>query len=156
MAILINTAWNTKLFPRLQSLWGQHGAYLGPVGPRWVPCWPHEPSYRGLYNPLQFLISLHVIWKKWFNIINQMKWYVYGSYFAHSMMNTSLIYRLRILWIGNNATYKVTSDKSSLSESRSTKTFPLDFPHVKNASTKCSWQCFITWIYIKLQSPAIM
>ena len=23
--------------------WGQHGAHLGPVGPRWAPCWPHEP-----------------------------------------------------------------------------------------------------------------
>ena len=21
------------------------GAHLGPVGPRWVPCWPHEPCY---------------------------------------------------------------------------------------------------------------
>ena len=32
---------------RKQSLWGQHGAHLGPVGPRWAPCWPHEPSYQG-------------------------------------------------------------------------------------------------------------
>ena len=22
-----------------------HGAHLGPVGPRWAPCWPHEPCY---------------------------------------------------------------------------------------------------------------
>ena len=22
--------------------------HLGPVGPRWAPCWPHEPSYQGL------------------------------------------------------------------------------------------------------------
>ena len=34
--------------PRQQSSWGQHGAHLGPVGPRWAPCWPHEPCYRGL------------------------------------------------------------------------------------------------------------
>ena len=27
--------------------WGQHGAYPGPTGPRWVPCWPHEPCYLG-------------------------------------------------------------------------------------------------------------
>ena len=23
--------------------WG----HLGPVGPRWAPCWPHEPCYQG-------------------------------------------------------------------------------------------------------------
>ena len=22
-----------------------HGAYMGPTGPRWAPCWPHEPCY---------------------------------------------------------------------------------------------------------------
>ena len=27
------------------SSWRQHGAYLGPVGPRWAPCWPHKPCY---------------------------------------------------------------------------------------------------------------
>ena len=31
--------------PREQSSWGQHSAHLGPVGPRWAPCWPHEPCY---------------------------------------------------------------------------------------------------------------
>ena len=25
---------------------GQHGAHLDPVGPRWAPCWPHEPCYQ--------------------------------------------------------------------------------------------------------------
>ena len=29
---------------------GQHGAHLGPVGPRWAPCWPHETCYQGVYN----------------------------------------------------------------------------------------------------------
>ena len=24
-----------------------HGAHLGLVGPRWAPCWPHEPCYQG-------------------------------------------------------------------------------------------------------------
>ena len=33
--------------PRSQSSWGQHGAHLGPVGPRWALCWPHEPCYHG-------------------------------------------------------------------------------------------------------------
>ena len=29
------------------SPWGQHGAHLGPVDPRWAPYWPHEPCYLG-------------------------------------------------------------------------------------------------------------
>ena len=24
------------------------GAHLGPVGPRWAPCWPHEPCCQGI------------------------------------------------------------------------------------------------------------
>ena len=24
-----------------------HGANMGPVGPRWALCWPHEPCYQG-------------------------------------------------------------------------------------------------------------
>ena len=33
--------------PRLWGSWGLHGAHLGPTGPRWAPCWPHEPCYQG-------------------------------------------------------------------------------------------------------------
>ena len=32
--------------PRLQGSWVQHGAHLGPVGPKWAPCWPHESCYQ--------------------------------------------------------------------------------------------------------------
>ena len=27
-----------------------HGAHLGPVSPRWAPCFPHEPCYQGTYK----------------------------------------------------------------------------------------------------------
>ena len=37
---------NLKPYPREQSLCGQHGAHLGPVGPIWASCWPHEPCYQ--------------------------------------------------------------------------------------------------------------
>ena len=39
---------------------GQHGAHLGPVGPRWAPCWPHEPCYQGClpYTSYHSLISI--------------------------------------------------------------------------------------------------
>ena len=36
---------------------GQHGVHLGPVGPRWAPCWPHELCYQGycFHIPCVFL-----------------------------------------------------------------------------------------------------
>ena len=37
-----------SLYPDNKVHGGQHGAHLGPVGPRWAPCWPHEPCYRGI------------------------------------------------------------------------------------------------------------
>ena len=51
-AVLYAISWLTMLIwsfpvrfwcydPWLQGSWGQHGAHLGPTGPRWVPCWPH-------------------------------------------------------------------------------------------------------------------
>ena len=33
-----------------QGSWGQHGAHLGPTGPRWAPSWPHELCYLGQYS----------------------------------------------------------------------------------------------------------
>ena len=35
------------LQPQMIKFMGQHGAHLGPTGPRWAPCWPHEPCYQG-------------------------------------------------------------------------------------------------------------
>ena len=34
--------------PWWQGSWGQHGAHLGPVGPMWAPCRPHEPCNLGM------------------------------------------------------------------------------------------------------------
>ena len=36
-----------KKHPWWQGSWGQRGAHLGPTGPRWTPCWPHELCYLG-------------------------------------------------------------------------------------------------------------
>ena len=36
--------------PSWQDSWGQHGAQLGPIGPMWAPCWPHEPHYLGRFE----------------------------------------------------------------------------------------------------------
>ena len=40
----------TPHIPRQQSSLDQHGAHMSLVGPRWAPCWPHEPCYQGCYN----------------------------------------------------------------------------------------------------------
>ena len=47
--------------PRKQRSWGQHGAHLGPVGPRLAPCWPHEPCYQGIYGKAVFDVSFQLL-----------------------------------------------------------------------------------------------
>ena len=32
-----------------------HGANMGPTGPRWAPCWPHELCYLGKTAQWEFL-----------------------------------------------------------------------------------------------------
>ena len=44
-------------YPRELSSWGQHGAHLGLVGPRWAQCWPHEPCYQGMITPVQLMLQ---------------------------------------------------------------------------------------------------
>ena len=39
--------FSTDDYTRQQGSCGQHRAHLGPVGPRWAPCRPHEPRYPG-------------------------------------------------------------------------------------------------------------
>ena len=36
--------------PKWQGSCSQHGAHLGPTGPRWTPCWPHEPCCLGCFS----------------------------------------------------------------------------------------------------------
>ena len=43
---------------RQQGSWDLHGAHLGPTGPRWALCWPHEPCYQGGH----ILTAWHWIW----------------------------------------------------------------------------------------------
>ena len=32
---------------QITKFMGQNGTHLGPVGPRWAPCWSHKPCYQG-------------------------------------------------------------------------------------------------------------
>ena len=79
---------STKAKIRLQALiarfMGQHGAHLGPTGPRWAPCWTHELCYRGgssicgcdpneklleTKNSIEIIdawfITMTVLWARW-------------------------------------------------------------------------------------------
>ena len=38
------------LHPCWQGSWGQHGAHLGPTGPRWAPRLPHDLCYLGYFG----------------------------------------------------------------------------------------------------------
>ena len=60
------TYWLTY-HPREQGSWGQHGAHLGPVGPRWAPCGPHEPCYQWclLYLSCMPFISPQLMGCEW-------------------------------------------------------------------------------------------
>ena len=46
--------------PWYQSSWGQHGAHLGPTGPRWAPCQLLEPCYMGssLWKPRGTIVNI--------------------------------------------------------------------------------------------------
>ena len=44
----MHAIWTSE-YSWLQGSWGQHGAHLGPVGPRCAPCWPHELCYLRLH-----------------------------------------------------------------------------------------------------------
>ena len=46
---IVRKVWK-KQVPWWQGSWGQHGAHLGPVVPRWAPCRPHEPCYLGQHQ----------------------------------------------------------------------------------------------------------
>ena len=37
----------TVMGPQTANFMGPTWGHLGPVGPRWAPCWPHEPCYQG-------------------------------------------------------------------------------------------------------------
>ena len=43
-----------------------HGAHLGPAGPRWARCWPHELCYLGNSFPNDaFTAVTHTQWSSW-------------------------------------------------------------------------------------------
>ena len=43
-------SFNSKDTPDIKVHGANMGPNLGPVGPRWAPCWPHEPCYQGPHS----------------------------------------------------------------------------------------------------------
>ena len=71
------TLLGRAIYSLIEGSWGQHGAHLGPTGPKWAPCWPHEPCCKG-YLSARLLLPPN-----------------FG--FVHWLVVTSRIYRLT-LW----------------------------------------------------------
>ena len=43
-------SWRCQPWSHIAMFMRPTWAHLCPVGPRWAPCWPHEPCYQG-YGP---------------------------------------------------------------------------------------------------------
>ena len=55
-SVIIST---NDLIPQLAKFMGPTWAHLGPVGPRWAPCWAHEPCYQGWLLTESVIIGHH-------------------------------------------------------------------------------------------------
>ena len=59
--ICVGNSWASQRFlqqwkhPWWQGSCGQHGAHLGPTGPRWAPCWPHLSGMKLLITYMQMI-----------------------------------------------------------------------------------------------------
>ena len=103
---LLQIVWLLDQIKSLQiaRFMGPTWVHLGPVGPRWAPCWPHKPCYQGcLYQCichrlipfLSYMCSIVCFLKcldiiklsmMWFNIvsdrlhsISHSAWYILNS-----------------------------------------------------------------------------
>ena len=59
------TAIFNTLKPLIARFMGPTWAHLGPTGPRWAPCWPHELCYLGpQWNVWYFADFRYIFWKE--------------------------------------------------------------------------------------------
>ena len=49
----------THKYTQIARFIGPTWGHLGPVGPRWAPCWPDEPCYEGFYDT-NAVIGVHI------------------------------------------------------------------------------------------------
>ena len=67
---------------------GQHGAHLGPTGPRWASCWPHEICCLGLF----------VVYGACFNHLLPVWWSTFSFIFLNGSWCVCLIKWREIFW----------------------------------------------------------
>ena len=68
--------------PWQQGSWGQHGAHLGPTGPRWAPCWPVNFA---IWDPLTFMMRISMLVKLAFIIYIYM--YITGDIIIQQLID---------------------------------------------------------------------
>ena len=102
----INVLWlpirQTRSFqnPDCKVHGGQHGGHLGPVGPRWAPCWPHEPCYQGSHTPHN-LNSLEPGWEMF--MLRRLTAILWGSLPTHPVWYPTTYHTHHIIHQTRNA-----------------------------------------------------
>ena len=109
--------------------WGQQGAHLGPAGPRWAPCWPHEPCYLGCKSNLQQWRSASEIFPK------SLHWYyIHWVAATHFPQNTHKVYHIYIQHVrkGRYVACFVSSEPQLLYLFLSCRRYMTKFDHCKH------------------------
>ena len=93
--------------PWWQASWDQHGAHLGPTGPRWAPCWPHASCYLGnsFSHPATQTDGTHHIPGTW--ALNRSKFYSFSQYtnsFPRPLHTLSSLWNRTLNFVGLNHT----------------------------------------------------
>ena len=100
---------------------------LGPIGPRWTPCWPHEPCYQGCAHLIGFNISLLLIYMT--------NTEVYGIDIHYSdVIITAMASQISSLTIVYSTLYlsvdrRKHQSSASLAFVRGIHQWPVNFPH---------------------------
>ena len=99
------------LLPRYQDSWGPHKAHLGHVGPRWAPCWLHEPCYQasycnGVFCPTPEVLNSHWLYCCYMSATHLFKQFRLFKWCVHAVMSTyelhlqniTILYFCRFIW----------------------------------------------------------
>ena len=96
-----------------EGSWGQHGAHLGLIGPRWAPCWTHEPCYYIIsYTHLFLTLRLasvtprddHHWGQMWLTGNSWILWLVVGK--THMLWRKQHFLKKDYEWKSHNWNYK--------------------------------------------------
>ena len=134
------------IHPRQQNSWGQHGAHLGPVGPRRAPSWPHEPCYQGCF--LEFHgRTLHLVILRCTEITYTVKSSPCSSNFLDIFIRNmarrpslKTIFSLNTLWSLDRSKKKISSNRAQITLNKIIR--PQAITHVWILSV---WNQHIMW-----------